>query len=310
MNEFTKRVLRPLMVPVVSLAVIVVVVINLSRILVGLEENNGPRWVVVFAVVFGMTMFGGFIYYASAHARAVGNSAVLATGGIVIVFAGFAGAEIIQAKENEHHAEEPVELGEPAATLVAIDNNFPVKSVTIAAGGVLGYENQGNATHTLVAEGAPGFKKLMLPGKGSKAKGLVDLEPGEYKFFCDVSGHRASGMEATVTVTEGGAAPAGGGEGAAGGGGAGGVVITSSQEIAFDKTELSAAPGSKITLKNSGALGHTFVIEGAPTFEKLVVNGDGEEATGTLDIDPGEYTFFCDIPAHRDFGMEGTLKIG
>jgi len=310
MNEFMKRVGIPLMIPVLSLAVIVVVVINLSRIFIGLEENNGPRWVVVFATVLGLALFAGFIYYASSQAPKVGNSAVLASGGIVVVLIGFAGAEIIQAKENAHQAEEEGEaLGPPAVTIVAVDNDFPETSFTIGQGEVIGYENQGTAVHTLVAEGAPGFAKLTISGEGATAAGVVDLEPGEYAFFCDIAGHRASGMEATVTVTEGG----GGGAGAAaggGGGGGGGVVITSTQEIAFEPTEVTAAPGAKLTLKNQGALIHTLVLEGVPAFAKLEVTADGDEATGTVPAEPGEYVFFCDIAGHRQVGMEGTLTVG
>src|SRR5688572_16478040 len=98
-NEFMKRVGLPFLIPVVSLAVIVVVVMNISRIFIGLEENNGPRWVVVFATALAIVLFGGFIYYSSNQARKEGNTVVLASGGIVFILLGFIGTEIIQAHE-------------------------------------------------------------------------------------------------------------------------------------------------------------------------------------------------------------------
>ena len=36
--------------------------------------------------------------------------------------------------------------------------------------------------------------------KGSETELKVDLRPGEYEFYCTVDGHRASGMEGTLTV--------------------------------------------------------------------------------------------------------------
>jgi uncharacterized cupredoxin-like copper-binding protein len=37
--------------------------------------------------------------------------------------------------------------------------------------------------------------------------------------------------------------------------------------------------------------------------------GSGKSDELKADLKPGEYTFFCDIPGHREGGMEGTLTV-
>lgn len=36
----------------------------------------------------------------------------------------------------------------------------------------------------------------------------------------------------------------------------------------------------------------------------------GGSGTGTLELETGEYTYFCTVPGHREQGMEGTLSVG
>jgi uncharacterized cupredoxin-like copper-binding protein len=52
----------------------------------------------------------------------------------------------------------------------------------------------------LVFDGAfPGFM-LEVSGGGDSQSNKVDLKPGTYTFYCNVTGHRAQGMEGTITV--------------------------------------------------------------------------------------------------------------
>jgi uncharacterized cupredoxin-like copper-binding protein len=57
-----------------------------------------------------------------------------------------------------------------------------------------------NGIHDLVFDGAyPGFT-LEADGGGGTQKLKVDLKPGTYTFYCSITGHRAAGMEGTLTV--------------------------------------------------------------------------------------------------------------
>jgi plastocyanin len=54
--------------------------------------------------------------------------------------------------------------------------------------------------HTLVIDGVQDFK-LSVGGDGDTDAAKVQFRPGKYTFSCDIPGHRAAGMEGTITVT-------------------------------------------------------------------------------------------------------------
>lgn len=63
-------------------------------------------------------------------------------------------------------------------------------------------DNQAAGTHNIVFTGAnEGSDAKIEANGGATAEGVVNLFAGEYTFFCDIAGHRASGMEGTVVVT-------------------------------------------------------------------------------------------------------------
>ncbi|MBA2317634.1 MAG: cupredoxin domain-containing protein [Euzebyales bacterium] len=114
---------------------------------------------------------------------------------------------------------------------------------------------------------------------------------------------------------EGEAAEGEGGEGAEGEGDEGGEAVEEIPEgaatwVSVDN-EFTAAPESipageaTIALDNQGNLLHTLVFEGADVF----VEADaGAQAATTVTLEPGTYTFFCDVPGHRAT-MEGEVTV-
>jgi plastocyanin len=107
-----------------------------------------------------------------------------------------------------------------------------------------------------------------------------------------------------------GAAESGGGEAAAAGPGGTLQLAASETDIAYDTTELTSKPG-KVTIDfdNPAQIQHDVVIEqGGKDIAKTELIAEGKTST-SANLTPGKYLFYCDVPGHREAGMEGTLTV-
>lgn len=118
----------------------------------------------------------------------------------------------------------------------------------------------------------------------------------------------------TTTTSEGGSgAAAEGGEKAGGEGGGATLEFEADPggELAYTSTSESSEAGEvTIDFKNPQGLSHDVAIEdsGGETIAKTDVIGEGETST-KANLKPGDYTFYCSVPGHREAGMEGTLAV-
>ena len=75
----------------------------------------------------------------------------------------------------------------------------------------------------------------------------------------------------------------------------------------FDPKNSDAPAGvDAIKLESEGGQ-HTLVFDGGkvPGFKLEASSGKSDELK--VDLKPGKYTIYCDIPGHREAGMEGTI---
>ena len=92
--------------------------------------------------------------------------------------------------------------------------------------------------------------------------------------------------------------------------GPGGSLTAVATEFEFELEDVRAQEGPiEVTLDNAGGAPHTFTIDEAYGDVKEIVADGGEEATGTLELFPGDYVYYCSIPGHRGEGMEGVLTV-
>jgi uncharacterized cupredoxin-like copper-binding protein len=71
------------------------------------------------------------------------------------------------------------------------------------------------------------------------------------------------------------------------------------------------APAGQLQIdsQNDSSVDHDIAVEGNGVSEKGEVVKNGGVSTLSADFQPGEYTFFCSVPGHRQGGMEGKLTI-
>jgi plastocyanin len=113
----------------------------------------------------------------------------------------------------------------------------------------------------------------------------------------------------------------GGGDGTGGGGGDGGgddgsagattlrLAADPGGALAFDKKSLRAGPGRVvIAFSNTSGVPHAVEVEGNGVEEETETITDGSERLA-VDLDAGEYKFYCPVGNHEQAGMVGTLTV-
>jgi plastocyanin len=192
------RLILPLALPILSMLAVLLWVLNISRAFLA-GGKTGALVIVVIVII--AIMSGAAIMSAAPRLRTSSKLLFVAFAFVLIVSAGFVSLGPSEKKEAAGSSGF-VEPKGPAVATVEVDAlptlKFQSKEFTTKVGiNEMKYVDKGG-THTLVfAEPALAGFIVSVPPTSSKK---VDLKAGTYTIFCNIPGHRAAGMEATLTV--------------------------------------------------------------------------------------------------------------
>jgi plastocyanin len=191
----------PLFLPLLIVGGVIFYVINLSRVFLASSDTVS----VVIATVVTVAILGGATLLSAAPRVRSSSIMLVALGFFALIL--MAGTLTIGASQP-HSETATFPPGTPSQDLALTGTTnlkFIPNQATLKTGFVeVDFTSQGHHTFTpqdqrnSVLEG--GIPEIVADSETVKDRMFIG-EPGEYVFYCSVPGHRAAGMEMTVTVT-------------------------------------------------------------------------------------------------------------
>lgn len=193
------RLLLPLLLPWLCIAAVALYTLNVSRIFLA---GDSTAALIIGTLITVAILVGATIISASPRLRTSSLALIMGFVLIIIVSGGLLTlGPSLKSSEGGEAAGFVEPKGPPDATLDVIagpGTKFNAKEYTVDTSGVIQIDYTGQTGHTLVFTD-PKLAGFELETAG-KEKGNVPLKPGTYTIYCNVTGHRAAGMQATVTV--------------------------------------------------------------------------------------------------------------
>jgi hypothetical protein len=196
------RVLLPFLVPLLAIAIVAVLVLNISRVFLAGDKDTA----LVMGIVITLSILVGASLLAAAPRLSTASLAVIL--GVVFLVVSMAGLVSLgpSLDDGESSAGFQYATG-PAKSTVSVlagpglsFNGVQFTGTYAATAGVVQIDYGGDTGHTLAIQD-PKFDGFLLESGGPKKSGKVNLAPGKYTIYCTVPGHEAAGMKATLTVS-------------------------------------------------------------------------------------------------------------
>jgi Copper binding proteins, plastocyanin/azurin family len=197
------RVLLPFLVPLLSILIVAVLVLNISRVFLAGDKDAA----LVMGIIITLSILIGASLIAAAPRLSTGALAIILGG--VFVFVSIAGLISLGPSLNEGEGGGGFQYATgPAASTVSVTagpgltfNGVASTGKYPAKAGVVQINYGGESGHTLAIQD-PKFDGFLLgTSAGARKSGKVKLTPGTYTIYCTVPGHEAAGMKATITVS-------------------------------------------------------------------------------------------------------------
>ncbi len=195
------RVLLPFLVPLLSIAIVAVLVLNISRLFLAGDEDAA----LVMGIIITLAILGGASLIAAAPRLKTSSLALVLCGLFILVSL----AGLISLGPSFDDGEGGAAAGYvqptgPAKGTVSVQAEPSIKfnaTEFTAPAGIVQINYGGATGHTLAIQDPKFDGFLLTTDAGGPKTGKVKLSPGTYTLYCTVPGHEAQGMKATLTVS-------------------------------------------------------------------------------------------------------------
>ncbi|HEX9505755.1 MAG TPA: plastocyanin/azurin family copper-binding protein [Acidimicrobiia bacterium] len=198
------RLLLPFLLPALSMAIVAVLVLNISRLFLAGSSDAA----VVIGIIITLAILGGASLIAALPRLRTATLAMIL--GAVLLLVSGAGLVALGPSLDDGEGGATSSLvnppGQPVGTVsVTAGPGFTFDGVAdtgnySAPSGVVKIDYGGDSGHTLAIQD-PKYAAFELgTSPGTKHSATVLLNPGTYTIYCTVPGHEAAGMKATITI--------------------------------------------------------------------------------------------------------------
>jgi plastocyanin len=219
-HPYRERFLVPFLFPLLIVIGIVFFVLNVSRLFI---STAGSAAVIIAAIMTILILFGAAALSAAPKMR-TSSLALIVIGTLVVV----GGLGWLTVGHAEEHKEEAIALGDPIGSFtvnatpdikfdptqgeVPFDPNSSAAAPTVIE---ISLHNVAAGQHTLAFDDPTVIWKV--PQVNAADETVTEkagfVAAGDYVYYCTIPGHRAAGMEGTLTVSPDVAPSEGGGGG-------------------------------------------------------------------------------------------------